>query len=209
MHRKKMFWIIPLILVSAIVLSGPIMSDVEQAKYEIVKTNDHGFEIRDYAPMITAEVEISGEREEAISKGFKTIADYIFGNNLSSDKVAMTAPVIQEQSRSIAMTAPVTQEGDGKLWKVRFVMPSQYTQETLPKPNNTSVKIVELPAKRFAAIRFSGVPDDEDLKQKEAELTKRLQQENLKAIGKPVYAFYNPPWTLPFLRRNEVMIEIQ
>lgn len=203
-----MFWIIPVVLLSAFTLSGPIMSDVEQAKYTVVQTDDD-FEIRDYAPSLAAEVEVSGDRKEAISEGFKTIADYIFGNNQSSDKVAMTAPVIQEQSQTIAMTAPVIQEGDGKSWQVRFIMPSQYTLETLPKPNNSSVKIVELPAKRFAVIRFSGVPDNDDLKEKTEQLTDWLKQNNLKTVGKPVYAFYNPPWTLPFLRRNEVLIEIE
>ena len=203
-----MFWLIPVILASAFTLSGPIMSDVEQAKYTVVQT-DHDFEIRDYAPSLAAEVEVSGDRKEAISEGFKTIADYIFGNNQSSDKVAMTAPVIQEQSQTIAMTTPVIQEGDGKSWQVRFIMPSQYTLEMLPKPNNASVKIVELPAKRFAVIRFSGVPDNDDLKEKTEHLTDWLKQNNLKTVGKPVYAFYNPPWTLPFLRRNEVLIEIE
>ncbi len=202
-----MFWLIPVILASAFTLSGPIMSDVEQAKYTVVQT-DHDFEIRDYAPSIAAEVEVSGDRKEAISEGFKMIADYIFGNNQSSGKVAMTAPVIQEQSQSIAMTAPVIQEGDGKSWKVRFIMPSQYTLETLPKPNNASVRIVELPTKRFAVIRFSGVPDNNDLKDKSDQLTRWLQQKTFKATGEPVYAFYNPPWTLPFLRRNEVLLEI-
>ena len=203
-----MFWLIPVILASAFTLSGPIMSDVEQAKYTVVQTDDD-FEIRDYVPSLAAEVEVSGDRKEAISEGFKTIADYIFGNNQSSDKVAMTAPVIQEQSQTIAMTAPVIQEGNGKSWKVRFIMPSQYTVETLPKPNNASVKIVELPARRFAVIRFSGVPDNDDLKDKSYQLTEWLQHKNLKSIGEPVYAFYNPPWTLPFLRRNEVMVEVK
>ena len=207
MNKKYMFWIIPVVLVSAFTLSGPIMSDVEQAKYTVVQSDDD-FEIRDYAPSIAAEVEVSGERKEAISEGFKIIADYIFGNNQSSGKVAMTAPVIQEQSQSIAMTAPVIQEGAGKSWKVRFIMPSQYTLETLPKPNNASVKIAELPTKRFAVIRFSGVPDNEDLNQKTQQLRDWLKKQTLKATGEPIYAFYNPPWTLPFLRRNEVMIEV-
>jgi len=207
MNKKHMFWIIPVVLLSAFTLSGPIMSDVEQAKYTVVQTDDD-FEIRDYAASIAAEVEVSGERKEAISEGFKMIADYIFGNNKSSDKVAMTAPVIQEQSQSIDMSAPVIQEGHGKSWKVRFIMPSHYTLETLPKPNNTSVKIVELPTKRFAVVRFSGVPDNDDLKAKTEQLTDWLKKQNLKTTGKPIYAFYNPPWTLPFLRRNEVLVEI-
>lgn len=207
--RKKMFWIIPLVLLSAFTASGPIMSHVEQAKYTVVQTEDGGLEIRNYAPALAAEADVSGERSAAISEGFKTIADYIFGNNQANDKVAMTAPVMQEQNQSIAMTAPVIQEGAGNQWKVRFIMPSEYTLETLPKPNNPAVKIVTVPARKFAVIGFSGVPDDEDLHEKSDALTKWIQSKNLEVIGLPVYAFYNPPWTLPFLRHNEVMIEVK
>ena len=204
-----MLWIIPVVLLSVFSLSGPVMSDVEQARYEVVQTEDEGFEIRDYAPSIAAEVEVMGERQDAISEGFRTIADFIFGNNKSSTDVAMTAPVIEEQSQSIAMTAPVTQQGNGHSWKVRFIMPAQYTLATRPKPNNASVRIIELPARRFAVVEFSGVPDNDDLRQKEEQLMQWLQRHNLKSNGETVYAFYNPPWTLPFLRRNEVMVEVK
>ena len=131
--RKRIIWILVGVVVLAAVaaiLLGPIMSNVEQAKYDVVET--HGtIEIRDYAPMIVAEVNVSGDRETAISDGFRKIADYIFGNNISSQKVAMTAPVIQQPSEKIAMTAPVTQQGGEGVWLVRFVMPSSYTMQTL------------------------------------------------------------------------------
>jgi len=203
-----MFWIIPLVFLSAFTLSGPLMSHVEQAKYEVVLTDDNGFEIRDYAPALAAEVEVSGNRQEAIRQGFKMIADYIFGNNLSSDKVAMTAPVIQEQSQSIAMTAPVIRQADGSSWKVRFTMPSAYTRDTLPKPNNDNVKIIDVPGRRFAVIAFSGAPNDDDLKEKSDLLDEWIGRNHLTAVGAPLYAFYNPPWTLPFFRHNEVLREI-
>ena len=136
------------------------------------------------------------------------IADYIFGNNLSTQKVAMTAPVIQQPSEKIAMTAPVTQQGDGNRWNVRFVMPTNYTLATLPKPKNDAVKLKEIEGKRFAAIRFSGVGSEESLKNHTEELEQFLKEHRLKALSVPTYAFFNPPWTLPFLRRNEVMIEV-
>ena len=136
------------------------------------------------------------------------IADYIFGNNLSSQKVSMTAPVTQQASEKIAMTAPVTQQGDGKSWQVRFIMPARYTMETLPKPNNPAVKLKEIKAKRFAVIRFSGLAGQDSLKRHTARLQAYLRSNNLEALSTPTYAFYNPPWTLPFLRRNEIMIEI-
>ena len=131
------------------------MSNVEQARYDVFET--HGtIEIRDYAPMIVAEVSVPGDREKAISDGFRLIADYIFGNNISSQEMAMTAPVIQQPSEKIAMTAPVIQQGGEGLWVVRFVMPSAYTIETLPKPNNSEVNLKEIAGKRFVVIRFLG-----------------------------------------------------
>ena len=186
---------------------GPIMSNVEQAKYEVVES--HGdFEIRDYAPMIVAEANVTGEREEAINQGFRVIADYIFGNNVSAKEVAMTAPVTQSASEKIAMTAPVTQQGDEGKWKVRFVMPASYTMDTLPKPNSDAVKLIEIEGKRFAVISFSGMGGNESLKEQEEKLRAFIEENSLEPISVATYAFYNPPWTLPFLRRNEVMVEV-
>lgn len=201
-----------LIVVLAVViilaaLSGNIMSHVEQPDYKLV-TSKGEIEIRDYAPMILAEVEVSGERKQAINEGFKILADYIFGNNISNKKVEMTAPVTNELSEKMSMTAPVTQEPYMGKWKVRFVMPKKYSLETLPKPNSKEVVLIPLPAKRFAAIRFSGFADDENIKQHQEKLEAYILEEKLKPIGGAILAFYNPPWTLPFLRRNEIMIEI-
>ena len=165
-------------------------------------------QIRDYGPMIVAEAEVPGGRKEAINQGFRIIADYIFGNNISKKKVAMTAPVVQQQSEKIAMTAPVTQVGSADHWKVHFVMPTSYTMETLPKPNNDAVKLVEIPGKRFAVIRFSGMAGEDSLKDHSDELNNFIAENKLNAMSPPSYAFYNPPWTLPFLRRNEVIIEV-
>jgi hypothetical protein len=202
-----MWWIIAGVVVVGATAWGPIVSDVEQAKYEVLESYGD-FEVRDYAPMIVAEVEVSGERKEAINQGFRIIADYIFGNNAPSQKVAMTAPVIQQSAEKIAMTAPVIQQGVGNQWKVRFVMPANYTMDTLPKPNNDAVKLEKVPGKRFAIIRFSGMAGEESLKEKTNALNAFITQKDLKAISQPTYAFFNPPWTLPFLRRNEVMVEI-
>jgi len=208
--KKGIVWVLVGILgIAAIaaVLWGPIVSNVEQAKYDVVEK--HGaIEIRDYAPMIVAEVSVSGDRETAISAGFRKIADFIFGNNVSTQNVAMTAPVIQEPGEKIAMTAPVTQQGSEGVWLVRFVMPSSHTMETLPKPNNADVLLKEVDGKRFAAIRFSGRPEKESLEKQTRELEAFIQEKKLQPVSEPTYAFYNPPWTLPFLRRNEVMIEI-
>ena len=202
-----MLWIIAGVVVLGGVLWGPIVSNVEQAQYTVSEKED-SIEIRDYAPMIVAEVDVSGEQDKAINQGFRLIADYIFGNNTSSQKVAMTAPVIQQQSEKIAMTAPVIQSGAGDSWKVRFVMPANYTMATLPKPNNQAVKLMNVPGKRFAAIRFSGLAGKDSLGVHAGKLKAFIDAKKLSALSAPTYAFYNPPWTLPFLRRNEVMIEL-
>ena len=204
-----MWWLIAVVAVVLLgaALWGPIVSNVQQPKYQVVESSGN-IEIRDYAPQIVAEAEVAGDRRDAIRKGFRIIADYIFGNNTSAQKVPMTAPVTQQGSEKIAMTAPVTQQGDGNIWRVRFVMPSSYTIETLPKPNNPAVKLKEIGAKRYAVIRFSGMAGEDSLKRRTEELNAFISAKNLTPLSAPTYAFYNPPWTLPFLRRNEVMVEI-
>lgn len=179
----------------------------ERPKYSVVSVKNN-IEVRDYAPMIVAEVETTGEREEAINKGFGILADYIFGNNKSSAKVAMTAPVTQQASRKIAMTAPVTQQSiDGK-WQVRFMMPSNYNLSSLPQPRNAAIQLNEVPSKRFVVIRFSGIATESVLKENLEKLQDHIREENIKTGSEPTYAFYNPPWTLPPMRQTEIMIEI-
>ena len=204
-----MWWIAlaGVVLVAAGASWGPIVSKVEQPIYRVIETNGK-IEIRDYAPMIVAETQVAGEREKAIGEGFRIIADYIFGNNLSSQKVSMTAPVTQQISEKIAMTAPVTQQIEGNSWKVRFVMPAGYTMETLPKPNNPAINIIMIEGKHFAAIRFSGLASENSLKRHTDELMEFIRAKTLTVASAPAYAFYNPPWTLPFLRRNEIMLEV-
>lgn len=186
---------------------GPIVSNVELARCEVVES--HGaIEIRDYAPMIVAEVIITGQRENAISDGFRMLADYIFGNNFPAREIAMTAPVMQQSGEKIAMTAPVTRQGGDSGWVVRFVMPAEYSLDTLPRPNNPDVVLEEIAGKRFAVIRFPGRAKGDSLETHTRQLESFIQAGNLQARSEPAYAFFNPPWTLPFLRRNEVMIEI-
>ena len=209
MRRRYMWWIIAMLTVVLLgaALWGPIVSNVEQPKYSVVQSGGN-IEIRDYAPIIVAETEVTGDRRDAIGKGFRIIADYIFGNNTVSKEIAMTAPVTQQGSEKIAMTTPVTQQGDGKTWQVRFIMPSKYTMKTLPKPNNVAVTLKEVPSMRIAAIRFSGMGGKENLKRHTDELEAYVRKKGLTPLSPPTYAFYNPPWTLPFLRHNEVLIEV-
>jgi hypothetical protein len=199
--------VIVAVLLIAAAAAGPFMSRVEQPDYKITMT-DGAIEIRSYGPMIAAEAEVKGERKAAISEGFRLIAAYIFGANAPNAKIAMTAPVQQQSSQKIAMTAPVTQQTAGDSWTVRFIMPSNWTLETLPAPKDTRVTLKPVAAKRMLAIRFSGTANDELIRTKTDELSRYAAAKKLATVGKPLLAFYNPPWTLPFLRRNEVMLEL-
>ena len=189
-------------------LWGPIVSHVEQAQYIVIDSNKN-IEIRDYAPMLVAEAIVKGKREDAINAGFKILADYIFGNNISKNKISMTAPVTQQENEKISMTAPVMQQGNENEWIVRFVMPSHYMLDTLPKPHSEKVKLLEIPGSRFAVIRFSGTATKESIASHENDLKAFINQKNFESILPPTYAFFNPPWTLPPLRRNEIMIGVK
>jgi len=184
---------------------------IEEPKY-VSSDVEAPFEIRQYESILIAEVMVEGTRDEASNKGFRLIADFIFGNNegaqKESQKIAMTAPVTVEP-RKIAMTAPVTlDQSDEKNWRVQFVMPKEYTIETLPKPKNSLVKIREISSKRYAVMVFSGLNNPEKIENNTKQLRNWMIDKQLNAIGAPQLARYNPPWTLPPWRRNEILIEI-
>ena len=189
------------------VLAGPVMSNVEKPDYKVIQS-EQNIEIRQYEPMIIAEVEVDGKREDAIRDGFRLLADYIFGNNTVQQVISMTAPVQQKENQKIAMTAPVQQQSMGKSWRMSFVMPSKYRLDSLPVPNNNRVRLKEILTKKFVVIEFSGTNSNENVTKHENQLMNYIEANQINIIGSPKYAFYNAPWTLPFLRRNEVMIEI-
>ena len=199
--------IIALILIVG-VLAGPVMSNVEKPDYKVIQS-EQNIEIRQYEPMIIAEVEVDGKREETIRDGFRILADYIFGNNTVQQVISMTAPVQQKENQKIAMTAPVQQQSMGKSWRMSFVMPSKYRLDSLPVPNNNRVRLKEIMTKKFVVIEFSGTNSNENVTKHENQLMNYIEANQINIIGSPKYAFYNAPWTLPFLRRNEVMIEIK
>lgn len=168
------------------------------------------FEIREYPALIAAEVTVSGERSEAVSAGFRLLAGYIFGGNTRKQSISMTSPVIQNEApnEKIAMTAPVMQSADSSGWIIRFIMPASYTLETLPMPNDPKVRLMPLPPKRVAVVRFSGLVDDNDVEQQTTVLRAFVVKQKLTTVGTPSLARYDPPWTLWFLRRNEIMLEV-
>lgn len=178
---------------------GIVSSRVEQANYTIIKT-DGPYQIRSYPSMLVAQVTVSGDQKTAIRSGFKRLANFIFGNNKSADKISMTAPVMQ---------SALDKDQNNTQWKVRFVMPAQYTMQSIPKPTQDDVELIELKTTKYAVITFSGNASSRVLTEKWNELQSYLKANQLKSIGLPIYSFFNPPWTLPFLRRNEVMVEIE
>jgi hypothetical protein len=167
------------------------------------------FEIREYAPLIVAQVEVPGDLSEASSAGFRLIANYIFGNNIAvrDGGLNMAEPVPEK----IAMTIPVIAEGRGdkKTWLIQFVMPKQYTMDTLPKPNNPQVKLLAVGSQKLAVIRFTGFVSDDKVQEKTTELMIWIKSRNELPLGNPRLARYNPPWSIPWMRRNEILIPIQ
>jgi hypothetical protein len=193
---------IALIVISALVLLGVVgmaifvfvVQNVEQPKY-VALIEDGPFELRDYPAAIVAEVQRQGSRREALRAGFGPLAGYIFAK--------------EREGRRISMTAPVTQAPDGAGdWTVRFFMPAAERLDQLPAPARQDVRLIALPARRMAAIRFSGTTGDDRIKAREAELRHWIEARGLSPISAPTYAYYNDPFTPGFLRRNEVLIKV-
>ena len=217
---KQRPYLASLVLGLGLIWIKPAMA-IEEPKYEVV-TADAQFEVRHYAPILIAETIVEGDMDAASSKGFRLIADFIFGNNQQSDsdkkaKIAMTAPVtVEPQSSKIAMTAPVTVEPQAaessmktaKAWRINFVMPSQYTIATIPKPKNNAVTLREVPSKDFIVHKYSGFNTVSRVQSKTDEAVEWATKRSYKIIGTPQLSRYDPPWTLPMFRRNEIMIEI-
>lgn len=198
-----------LALMCAAFLFGGVAMATEEPAFT-VGIHQGEFEVRDYPALVVAEVSVSGTRDEASNAGFRLLAAYIFGGNTRRQSIAMTAPVVQERatSQTIAMTAPVTQSGGNGAWVVRFTMPSTYTLETLPAPNDARVRLVPVPAQRYAVVRFSGLARPDDVERRTEALTGFMERQHLRAAGGPSLARYNPPWTPWFMRRNEVWIPV-
>lgn len=178
--------------------------NTEQPPYRLV-LREGAFEVRKYPTLLVAETITTGSREEALNRGFRELAGYIFAKSRGGEKIPMTAPVMQDQEK-ISMTAPVLQNRvEHGCWRTRFVMPSRYTRASLPQPP-AGVSISEMPARDMAVLRFSGRADDESIADHQSELERWMSAHGLPATGPPEYAFYNSPFIPPFLRRNEILI---
>lgn len=200
-----MRYILTSLMLAFLLLGGAKAMAIEKPNYTVVMSEDK-FEVREYPPMMLAEVKVTGNRDQAANRGFRKLAAFIFGDNTPNAKIAMTAPVMQKpESQKIAMTAPVVQtpDTDGK-WTVNFMMPSEYSMETLPKPTDGDIRIFMSEPYRTVSIRFSGRSRMKNLNKHQAKLDEFVAAQGLKVIGGPEYAFYNAPFVPPFLRRNEV-----
>ena len=202
------------ILILLLTLKGTLMA-IEEPKYTVIEKNET-FEIREYDPYMVAQTQVTGKFDEMGSKAFKILFKYISGENQQRSKIKMTAPVIQENAeqvgQKIQMTAPVIQEIDtnnAKSATISFVMPQNFTLDTLPLPLDKRIKLVEIPAKTVAVLEYSGGWGEDKYKQHEAILLKALDNSEIKIIGKTYFARYNSPFALWFMRRNEIMVEIQ
>lgn len=198
------------ILVAALFIITGAMDTmaIEEAAYKVLKTNDK-FEQREYAPHLLAEIIVEGSLERAGSKAFRRLFNYISGSNRSRAKLSMTAPVSQEQAgEKIRMTAPVGQQRVQDKWAVSFTMPASYALETLPLPDDPQITLRQVPARRMAAVRYSGVWSEKNYLHNKSELEAWIREQGLTITGDPVWARYNPPFTPWFLRRNEILIPV-
>ena len=185
-------------------------SRVSEPTYKLIKKAD-GFEIRKYDSYILAKVDVKGNYKEATNEGFRILAGYIFGGNQRKLSIKMTAPVVESNaSEKIAMTAPVleTNSTSTTLRTISFVMPQQYNLNSLPIPNNESIKFEEVPARHVAVLSYSWYTNEARVNKKKEQLLEMLKKQNIEVLAQPQNARYNPPWTVPFMIRNEILVDM-
>ena len=204
---KKLITVLATLFLAGCSVFGIRLSD--EPDYQVL--NDYGhIQIRQYPALVIAQIEINADYKNSSSQGFQRLAGYIFGNNKKQQKIAMTAPVIQEQeAETMTMTAPVIQQQSGSVWLMAFVLPPGYLVSTAPVPLDPSVIIKEIPGKKVAVIRYSGSLSEQGIEENSEKLKNWLNKQGYKAISISRSAAYDPPWALPFLRRNEIHIDIE
>ena len=185
---------------------------IEEPEFQVVEKYDQ-FELRYYPAYLVAEVDVQGDFDDAGNQAFRILAGYIFGDNSIAEEMAMTAPVESREktaSEKMAMTAPVTSTAavaSGQM-TFSFVMERKYTLETLPVPNDGRIRIREVPERTMAVRRYSGRWTEKNYLRNQDVLRSSLEANGIEIIGNPTLARYNSPFSLPFMRRNEVMIEV-
>ncbi|MHC4626442.1 MAG: SOUL family heme-binding protein [Planctomycetota bacterium] len=198
-----------MILILPVFLCSCATVGIEKAKYEVVDKQGK-FEIRQYRPQIVAETVVESDFDNAGNAAFRRLFNYISGENRKKESIAMTAPVNQKGgSQKIAMTAPVNQQQSEGNYSVTFLMPSKYTMETLPEPLDPAVKLREIAARKIAAIRYSGSWSRKKYETNKALLEEFIAMKGLRITGQDIFARYDPPFQLWFLRRNEVLFPVE
>lgn len=206
---------VAMVVLAACSPGNDAMAEYEHPPYAVEASIADNVEVRSYESMLLAEVTVDGDRGTASSRAFRILAGFIFGGNTSRPPLAATAQTgenettaveAQRESQKIAMTVPVTQSLTGEnTWRVSFMMPSAYSTETLPIPNDERIKVYETSPYRALALRFSGRHSDENFETHIDKLRDLARANAINVRGQPILAYYNGPFTLPFLRRNEVM----
>ena len=192
-----------------LLMGAQVAMAVEEASYAVLKSEGQ-FEVREYAPHVVAETLVEGRFEDAGSRAFQRLFKYISGDNLSQTKVAMTAPVSQAPAgEKISMTAPVGQRRVENRWAVSFMMPQSYTMDSLPTPNNPAVVLRQVPAQKMAVIRYSGTWSEKNYASHKQELESWMREEGMTSAGPAMWARFNAPFTLWFLRRNEIQVPVE
>ena len=207
--RKTYRVIIALIFFSGLfyIVRGAMAT--EEAKYSVLEKQNN-FELRQYEPQIVAETFVEGDFKEVGNEGFRRLFGYISGNNRKKQSISMTAPVSQEADyEKIAMTAPVNQVRTNGKWRITFLMPPTYTMDTLPEPLDTRINLKEIPGRLMAAYQYSGTWGQTRYEEMKDQLMILIEEQGLRAVGEPIFARYNPPFMPWFLRRNEVLIQVE
>ena len=198
-----------LILLSMAVLNSCASVGIEKAKYTVIERAGK-FEIRQYQAQIIAETTVDSDFDDAGNIAFRRLFNYISGNNRKKESIAMTAPVNQKAgSEKISMTAPVNQQKAENKWVISFLMPSKYTMETIPEPLDPNVTLREIPPRKIAAVRYSGTWSRKRYEANKSRLEQFIADKGLKITGEAIFARYNSPYQLWFLRRNEVLIPVE
>lgn len=188
---------------------SPMARAIEEPRHTVVQQLD-GVEVRQYEPYLVAEVVVPGPADEAGNQGFRLLAGYIFGKNKGERKIEMTAPVAQAPAAAmkIEMTAPVALAPAEGGYTVQFMMPAQFTLETLPEPLDPRVKLKAVPGGRVAVVRFSGFWSEANYQEHLQKLQRTIESAGLRATGSPIYSRYDPPWIPWFMRRNEIWLRL-
>jgi effector-binding domain-containing protein len=205
--RKLMLYC--LLSISPFLICSCVTVGIEKAKYQVIE-KEGKFEVRQYKPQIVAETIVESDFDKAGNTAFRKLFNYISGDNRKKESIAMTAPVNQKSgSEKIAMTAPVNQQKSEGNYVVSFLMPSKYTMEILPEPLDSSVRLRQIPAHKIAAIRYSGSWSRKKYEAKKILLEEFIKNKGLRITGQDIFARYDPPFQIPFLRRNEVLFEVE